>query len=83
MRGPTWHARIECGGMVLGAGFLVTPSTVLTCAHVVRDGDAGITVSFPGRPKMLAVRFSSSVEKVNESSPLPAAIPRSFTSSSS
>ncbi|WP_129309325.1 trypsin-like peptidase domain-containing protein [Streptomyces sp. L2] len=62
MRGPTWHARIECGGMVLGAGFLVAPSTVLTCAHVVRARDAGITVSFPGRPDLPGVTASVAVD---------------------
>lgn len=47
MSRAAWHARIECGGEV-GAGFLVTPSKVLTCAHVVRNGDrAQVTVSFP------------------------------------
>ncbi|MCF3136938.1 VMAP-C domain-containing protein [Streptomyces olivochromogenes] len=48
MSGAAWHARIECGGAVSGAGFLVTPSKVLTCAHVVRDSAlAPVTVSFP------------------------------------
>ncbi len=41
-----WHARIELRGQVAGAGFLVTSSTVPTCAHVVRDGE-GPTVTFP------------------------------------
>ncbi|AKJ13383.1 hypothetical protein ABB07_26145 [Streptomyces incarnatus] len=51
MRSASWHARIECGDMVLGAGFLVGPSTVLTCAHVVQDSGPGtLTVSFPNRP---------------------------------
>ncbi|MEU1459238.1 serine protease [Streptomyces sp. NPDC005727] len=49
MRGHAWHARIECGGSVLGAGFLVAPNMVLTCAHVVASGSDGLTVSFPGR----------------------------------
>ncbi|MFB7502677.1 VMAP-C domain-containing protein [Streptomyces broussonetiae] len=51
MRDAAWHARIECGGVVAGAGFLVAPSTVLTCAHVVQYGEPGaLTVSFPNRP---------------------------------
>ncbi|MFF7973404.1 hypothetical protein [Streptomyces sp. NPDC007905] len=37
MSGAAWHARIEYGGAVAGAGFLVTRRTVPTCAHVVRD----------------------------------------------
>jgi S1-C subfamily serine protease len=49
-----WHARIELRGQVAGAGFLITPSTVLTCAHVVRDGD-GLTVTFTERPGSPAV----------------------------
>ncbi|MEV6111521.1 trypsin-like peptidase domain-containing protein [Streptomyces sp. NPDC052109] len=51
MRGASWHARIECRGMVVGAGFLVTPRTVLTCAHVIQ-GDPAVTVSFPNRPEL-------------------------------
>ncbi|MFJ8493528.1 trypsin-like peptidase domain-containing protein [Streptomyces sp. NPDC094038] len=50
MSGAAWHARIECGGAVSGAGFLVAPRTVLTCAHVVQDREwAPLTVSFPNR----------------------------------
>ncbi|MFJ6082456.1 trypsin-like peptidase domain-containing protein [Streptomyces sp. NPDC092369] len=46
-----WQARVECGGRLAGAGFLVTADKVLTCAHVVQDGDrAPVTVSFPQRP---------------------------------
>ncbi|MDH6215489.1 hypothetical protein M2283_002793 [Streptomyces pseudovenezuelae] len=46
-----WQARVECGGRLAGAGFLVTSDKVLTCAHVVQDGDrAPVTVSFPQRP---------------------------------
>lgn len=44
-----WHARIECGGQVAGAGFLVTPDTVVTCAHVVHGRD-GLAVTFTERP---------------------------------
>ncbi|GHF70361.1 VMAP-C domain-containing protein [Streptomyces griseosporeus] len=43
--GAEWHARIECGGRIAGAGFLVTPDTVLTCAHVALGRDAP-TVTF-------------------------------------
>ncbi|MER7371596.1 trypsin-like peptidase domain-containing protein [Streptomyces lanatus] len=51
LRGAEWHARVECGGTVCGAGFLVTGNTVLTCAHVVDNGDLGpVTVTFPQRP---------------------------------
>lgn len=49
-----WHARIELRGRVAGAGFLVTPSTVLTCAHVVGDGE-DLTVTFTERPGTPAV----------------------------
>ncbi|ANP54843.1 hypothetical protein J2Z21_001503 [Streptomyces griseochromogenes] len=53
MSGAAWHARIEYGGAVAGAGFLVAPRTVLTCAHVVRDSEPGLlTVSFPNRPDL-------------------------------
>ncbi|MFF6912689.1 trypsin-like peptidase domain-containing protein [Streptomyces sp. NPDC012466] len=44
-----WHARIELRGRVTGAGFLVTPNTVLTCAHVVADGE-DLAVTFTERP---------------------------------
>ncbi|MFC8512117.1 trypsin-like peptidase domain-containing protein [Streptomyces sp. NPDC057257] len=51
MRHAEWHARVECGGKVAGAGFLVSADKVLTCAHVVEGGDrAELTVSFPQRP---------------------------------
>ncbi|KUO22463.1 VMAP-C domain-containing protein [Streptomyces dysideae] len=52
-RDAEWHARIECGGEVAGAGFLVTRDKVLTCAHVVHGGNrpGPVTVSFPNRPK--------------------------------
>ncbi|MDX3579430.1 trypsin-like peptidase domain-containing protein [Streptomyces sp. FL07-04A] len=58
MNSAEWHARIECGGRVAGAGFLVTPRKVLTCAHVV-DGAApdALTVTFtelPGAPAVPA-----------------------------
>ncbi|MFD5856357.1 VMAP-C domain-containing protein [Streptomyces chartreusis] len=56
MNSGDWHARIECGGKVAGAGFLVTQRKVLTCAHVVRHSDqAPLTVSFPQRPGMAAI----------------------------
>ncbi|MEU8751577.1 trypsin-like peptidase domain-containing protein [Streptomyces chartreusis] len=51
LRGAEWHARIECGGRVSGAGFLVARDTVLTCAHVVQDSERfAVTVTFPQRP---------------------------------
>ncbi|MFF0157955.1 trypsin-like peptidase domain-containing protein [Streptomyces sp. NPDC005263] len=55
MNSAEWHARIECGGEVAGAGFLVSPSKVLTCAHVVRRQSAGLTVTFTERPGTPAV----------------------------
>ncbi|MEU3728329.1 trypsin-like peptidase domain-containing protein [Streptomyces sp. NPDC033538] len=56
MSSATWHARIECGGRIAGAGFLVTPDKVLTCAHVVQDGDRDpLTVTFTERPELPAV----------------------------
>ncbi|MDX3118657.1 MULTISPECIES: trypsin-like peptidase domain-containing protein [Streptomyces] len=58
MNSAAWHARIENGGEVAGAGFLVTPTTVLTCAHVVHDAAAdALTVTFtelPGSPAVPA-----------------------------
>jgi len=54
MTGAEWHARVECAGEVVGAGFLVTPGTVLTCAHVALDRGP-LTVSFPQRPGSPAV----------------------------
>ncbi|MFJ5260910.1 trypsin-like peptidase domain-containing protein [Streptomyces sp. NPDC088387] len=51
-----WHARIEVGGGVAGAGFLITPDTVLTCAHVVQQAAEGtIAVTFTERPGTPAV----------------------------
>lgn len=47
MSDAAWHARISCGNET-GAGFLVTPRRVVTCAHVVRfSGTAEVTVTFP------------------------------------
>ncbi|MGW7507415.1 VMAP-C domain-containing protein [Streptomyces massasporeus] len=54
MNSAEWHARIELRGRVAGAGFLVTPSTVLTCAHVVGDGE-DLAVTFTERPGTPAV----------------------------
>ncbi|MFH8799735.1 trypsin-like peptidase domain-containing protein [Streptomyces sp. NPDC017936] len=51
MNSAEWHARVECAGQVVGAGFLVTPRKVLTCAHVVHEGPAdALTVTFTERP---------------------------------
>ncbi|GAA3990793.1 trypsin-like peptidase domain-containing protein [Streptomyces plumbiresistens] len=55
MNSAEWHARIECGGEVAGAGFLVSPNKVLTCAHVVKRADAGLAVTFTERPGSPAV----------------------------
>ncbi|MFJ7338257.1 trypsin-like peptidase domain-containing protein [Streptomyces sp. NPDC101116] len=49
MNSAEWHARIELRGRVAGAGFLVTPRTVLTCAHVVGAGEEP-AVSFTELP---------------------------------
>ncbi|MEU9629636.1 trypsin-like peptidase domain-containing protein [Streptomyces luteogriseus] len=54
MNSAEWHARIELRGRVAGAGFLVTPNTVLTCAHVVGDGE-DLAVTFTERPGTPAV----------------------------
>ncbi|MGF0171834.1 trypsin-like peptidase domain-containing protein [Streptomyces sp. Marseille-Q5077] len=52
LKGAEWHARIECGGRVSGAGFLVARDKVLTCAHVVENSDLDpVTVTFPQRPE--------------------------------
>nr|WP_119612511.1 trypsin-like peptidase domain-containing protein [Streptomyces acidiscabies] len=50
MKSAAWHARVEASGRVLGAGFLVTPDTVVTCAHVLDGRTDGLTVSFTERP---------------------------------
>ncbi|MFF5184938.1 trypsin-like peptidase domain-containing protein [Streptomyces sp. NPDC000345] len=57
MNSAEWHARIESAGRVAGAGFLVTPRKVLTCAHVVRGGGAAeaLSVTFTERPGSPAV----------------------------
>lgn len=48
MSAAQWQARIEYGGRVAGAGFLVTRDKVLTCAHVLRGaGSDKPEVSFP------------------------------------
>lgn len=48
MSAAQWHARVEYGGKVAGAGFLVTRDKVLTCAHVVHGaGSQPLAVSFP------------------------------------
>ncbi|MFF6779139.1 trypsin-like peptidase domain-containing protein [Streptomyces sp. NPDC012637] len=39
--------RVEHAGVVLGAGFLVSAETVLTCAHVVQDVEH-VVLRFPG-----------------------------------
>ncbi|MFF4857643.1 trypsin-like peptidase domain-containing protein [Streptomyces rubiginosohelvolus] len=43
---PAWHARVDHAGTVLGSAFLITPDTLLTCAHVVHHADE-ISVWFP------------------------------------
>ncbi|MEU1510802.1 trypsin-like peptidase domain-containing protein [Streptomyces sp. NPDC005811] len=57
MNSAEWHARIETAGRVAGAGFLITPRKVLTCAHVVGGAGAadGLTVTFTERPGFPAV----------------------------
>jgi vWA-MoxR associated protein C-terminal domain/vWA-MoxR associated protein middle region (VMAP-M) 8/Trypsin-like peptidase domain len=50
-----WRARVETeAGTVLGAGFLLDPTRVLTCAHVVQ-GLERARVAFPGVADGLAV----------------------------
>lgn len=49
MSDAAWHTRIRCGNEV-GAGFLVSPRQVLTCAHVVAASETSpVSVSFPNR----------------------------------
>ncbi|MEW2045822.1 trypsin-like peptidase domain-containing protein [Streptomyces sp. NPDC005476] len=56
MNSAEWHARVESAGQVAGAGFLVTPRRVLTCAHVVHGADQdALTVTFTERPGSPAV----------------------------
>ncbi|MBK3631027.1 trypsin-like peptidase domain-containing protein, partial [Streptomyces sp. MBT49] len=56
MKSADWHARVESAGRVAGAGFLVTPRRVLTCAHVVHEADPqALTVTFTERPGLPAV----------------------------
>ncbi|MFG2075500.1 tetratricopeptide repeat protein [Nonomuraea maritima] len=52
-----WRARVDGPKGTLGAGFLVTPDLVLTCAHVVKDVPE-LSVSFPqaGRSDLLGLR---------------------------
>lgn len=46
----TWWARIrQTDGEVLGAGVLLTPETVLTCAHVIPNRSEEVVVEFLGR----------------------------------
>lgn len=48
MTGWGWRARVETeSGAVLGAGVLVSPDHVLTCAHIVK-GQTRARVTFPG-----------------------------------
>jgi Effector-associated domain 2/Trypsin-like peptidase domain len=54
-----WQVRVRLpAGPVCGAGILVSPAHVLTCAHVVPGGRAapeGITVDFPGSAELRAL----------------------------
>ncbi|GAB2937587.1 tetratricopeptide repeat protein [Nonomuraea fastidiosa] len=52
-----WRARVHGPDRTLGAGFLVAPDLVLTCAHVVLEETAPL-VSFPqaGRGDLLGLR---------------------------
>ncbi len=55
MSSAAWHARIVCGNEV-GAGFLVSPRRVVTCAHVVRwSGTSAVTVAFPNSRELSAL----------------------------
>ena len=58
---PPWTVRIrDAAGAVVGAGLLLAPDTVLTCAHVVPDG-ADCTVELPGGPGDEPVALPASV----------------------
>ena len=51
---PVWAVRIRRGdGTVVGAGILVEPEWVLTCARVMTEGDRATAefVGVPGRPR--------------------------------
>jgi hypothetical protein len=54
-----WRVRVRLpAGPVCGAGILVSPTHVLTCAHVVPGGRAapeGVAVDFPGSAELRAV----------------------------
>ena len=51
---PAWHVRVEHEDAVTASGFLVSPGSVLTCAHVVHGIDHAM-VSFPGAPGLAPV----------------------------
>lgn len=58
----TWWVRIRrIDGEVLGAGVLLTPETVLTCAHVIPNHSEEVVVEFVGqigtRPGTAKVSF--------------------------
>ncbi|MDX3567744.1 serine protease [Streptomyces sp. ID05-47C] len=53
---PCWAVRIRrADGKIAGAGILLSPDRVLTCAHVVEDRDARFTAEFVGAAPGLAV----------------------------
>ncbi|MGH3392190.1 MAG: trypsin-like peptidase domain-containing protein, partial [Actinomadura sp.] len=72
---PRWQARIEIAGETLGAretlgaGILVDPTRVLTCAHVV-DGRTDVRVAFPNAPRCqdlpAAVAFRGPWRRLND-----------------
>ncbi|WP_261400824.1 S1 family peptidase [Streptomyces salinarius] len=49
MKTPSWAVRIRgADGEIAGAGILLTPHQVLTCAHVVDRAEARLTAEFVG-----------------------------------
>lgn len=53
---PGWAVRIRrADGKIAGAGILLSPDRVLTCAHVVEDRHARFTAEFVGAAPGLAV----------------------------
>jgi hypothetical protein len=46
---PPWLVRVDDGGMVFGAGLLIDPDVVVTCAHVVAS-TLGADPGMPERP---------------------------------
>ncbi|MFS4095172.1 hypothetical protein [Streptomyces sp. AF1A] len=56
MSGASWQARVECGGVVHGAGVLVSPTTVLTCEDEDGYGHPHDTVGDEAPPRAYRTR---------------------------